>query len=165
MLLILHAIQGALMWCNLHFVPWSRLAMKRGFMYTMHMVKIAQPLFVDVIGYLISMWSRGFICEAFFACYLCNILWTKRECIFSLSLFFFLYTMVFLHLVSCLLCFRTLENIVLVHYRETHEVHFTITHLLSLMLCLNDLPYSLKCWWLFLANDEDLLFCYLNLDK
>lgn len=91
MLLILHAIQGALMWCNLHFVPWSRLAMKRGFMYTMRMVKIAQPLFVDVIGYLISMWSRGFICEAFFACYLCNILWRKRECIFSFSLFLFIH--------------------------------------------------------------------------
>lgn len=96
---------------------------------------------------------------------ICVIYFEGKENAFSLSHFFFLYTMVFLPLVSCLLRFRTLENIVLVHYRETHEVHFTITHLLSLMLCLNDLPCSLKRWWLFLANDEDLLFCYLNLDE
>lgn len=58
----------------------------------------------------------------------CVIYFEVKENAYSLSHFPF---MLFLPLVCCLLCFRTLENIVLVHYRETHEVCLTITHLLS----------------------------------
>lgn len=87
-------------------------------MCTMLMVKITRPLSADATGFLISMqWLKltWFHESPFPICDLQSLLGMSPKLLMLSFLFFFFFF--FLEF-----CSRTLEHVVLVHYRETQEV-------------------------------------------
>lgn len=99
----------------MHFYFKYRLVMRKGSMCTMLMVKITRPLSADATGFLISMqWLKltWFHESPFPTCYFYSLLGMSPKVAYAkFSLFFW-----------SEFCCRTLEHIVLVHYRETQEV-------------------------------------------